>query len=195
MPRLVFKFKSEAADRNIRRVIDRFPNAIRRSVNRAAVSARTYLVKAIASDTGLKQGDVKNEIKVREATLQRLQADVTVSGRPIPLYKFGASGPYPSRGRGRGVRVRIKPPAKGHYPHAFLAMVGGVLRVMERVRPSRSRRGRPSSSPGLPIYELHGPSLPTVFAKHLPEATVIGEESLVKNLQHEFAFALGQTGA
>jgi hypothetical protein len=182
--RLVFKFNATEPDRNIARFLQRAPNAIRRALNRGAVSARTFLVKEIAKDTGLKSGEVRDAIKIREATAQNLTAEVSITGKRIPLIKFNARGPEPSRGRGRGVTAR-GPGLAGRYPQAFIATVGSGRHRGVFQRRTKAR---------LPIRELFGPSLPHVFGKLIPEAAKVGEASLVKNLQHELAFALGGPG-
>lgn len=180
--RLVFRFNGDDAEKNIARALQRAPNGVRRALNRAAVSARTYLVKEIAKDTGLKSGDIRKEIKIREATTANLTADVSIQGTRIPLIKFNARGPEPSRGRGRGVSYRLQG-RSNRLPHAFITSVGSGRHrgVFMRVTTKR-----------LPIKERYGPSLPHVFGKLIPAAAQIGEAALVKNVQHELAFALGQ---
>ena len=44
----------------------------------------------------------------------------------------------------------------------------------------------------LPIVELFGPSLATVFRKFKPEGFRISREALTKNLRHELTFLLQQ---
>lgn len=182
MARIVLNFNDAEVTQNIRRLQTQFPRAVVRSLNRAAVSARTLLVKNIAADTGLRSGDIRNEIKIQNATEANPMVTVSVAGKRIPLIKFNARGPEPSRGRGRGVTARL-PGGAGRYPHAFIATVGtgrhrGVFQRRTRAR--------------LPIRELYGPSLPHVFGKFIPEAIKRGEEALVKNIQSELRFALSQ---
>lgn len=179
--RLIFRFNTADPDRRITRLVQRFPNAIRRAVSRGAVSARSFLVKTIVEETGAKAGDIRKKVTIRDATLQDLRAEVSASGKPIPLIKLNARGPYPSRGRGRGVTAW-----KGRlYPGAFIAVVGSGKHRGVFKRGTRKR---------LPIKELFGPSPADVMSKHLDAAAQVGEESMLKNLQHEYAFALADTG-
>ena len=85
------------------------------------------------------------------------------------------------------MRASLPAPGKGKYPHAFIATVrrgqsNENLAVFER-----KGKGR------LPIKKLHGPSVAHVFAKYLDAGMKAGEESLQKNLKHEFRYALSQT--
>lgn len=175
-------FNASDVHRNIARFKSRFPLAVVRSLNRAAVSARTLLVKEISKDIGIKSGTVRDRIAIQNANERTMVATVSVSGKRIPLIDLNAKGPEPSRGRGRGVTAR-NPGGAGRYPHAFIATVGtgGHRGVFQR----RTRKR-------LPIRELFGPSLPHVFAKYIPQAAARGEEALVKNIQSELRFALSQ---
>jgi hypothetical protein len=176
------RFETSQVLKNLRRLKSRFPKANARALNRANVSARTFMVKHVASDMGLKSGDVKAELVTREATEAKLSASLEVKGTRIPLIKFAARGPVPSRGRGRGVTARM-PGGAGRYPNAFIAtMSSGHIGVFQRRRRAR-----------LPIYELRGPSLPLVFAKFIPQGLAIGEAALITNLRSELKFALSQS--
>jgi hypothetical protein len=160
------------------------PQAIVRALNRSIASAKTAMVREVAVDTGLKSGDVRERIWVREARADQLVAELHASAKPIPLIDYGATGPEPSRGKGRGVTARLRGGA-GRYPHAFLArMQSGHRGVFTRL-PGNTRR--------LPIYELHGPSIARVFTKHVAVGQARGEEQLVKNLQSEFRFAMSKS--
>jgi hypothetical protein len=179
------QFSLTFKDAEMQRAIDQLgakaPRAIARALNRAAVSTRTVMASAVAKDTGLKVGTIREQLRIEQAkpVEGKLAARITVSGKRIPLIDFRARGPEPSRGRGRGVSARL-PGGKGRYPHAFIAtMKSGHRGVFQRRAQTR-----------LPVYELHGPSLPHVFVKHIAVGLARGEESLAKNLAHELRFAL-----
>lgn len=168
-----------AASAAIRRLREVAPLAITRALNRSAASGKTVMVRAMAQDVGMKVGDVRETVTVREARPDRLEAAIVASGKRIPLVKFSAKGPEPSRGRGRGVSYRIGKVRRTN-PHAFIAtMKSGHRGVF--MRTGRAR---------LPITELHGPSLPLVFKKQIPMALSRIREQLTKNLQHEFRYYL-----
>jgi hypothetical protein len=157
------------------RIKARAPQAIARSLNRAAVSARVVMVREIARDLSIKQGDVK--IHHHEASPAKHATRLSASLKRIPLIKFGARGPEPSRGRGTGVTARTR---TRRYPHAFIAtMKSGHKGVFQRMRTSR-----------LPIRELFGPSIGHVFRKYRPLGLARAIESFNKNLQAELKFAL-----
>ena len=187
-----FTFDDSQAQRAIDELGKRATPAIIRALNRTAGSVRTQLSRDIAADISLKVGTVRDELKVRPAREDNLTAAVSVSGSKIPLAKFGATGPMPSRGRGT-VSARIGG-ARKRYPGRFLAqMRSGHIGVFGRIAPS-TRRSAGAWGKNLPIAELFGPSLPHVFEKHLPAGIARGEEQLVKNLEHEIGFALSQAG-
>jgi hypothetical protein len=171
-------FKTVETERAIRQLKERAPFAIARALNRAAVSTRAVMARAVAADLGLNVGTVREEIRIQEAKPGRgeLTARLTVSGKRIPLIDFKARAT-----RRGGVTARL-PGGTGRYPNAFIAtMRSGHTGVFQR-------RG----APRLPIYELRGPSLPHVFSKYIPEGLARGEESIQKNLQSELRFALQQ---
>ena len=112
------------------RLRHRFPVAIARGMNRTGKSEKTAMSREIAKDMALKIGDVKDAIAVDEAIPSRLRVRVIARGAPIPLIKFHARGPEPSRGRGRGVTARL-PGGRGRYPHAFIGSMASLMRFVE----------------------------------------------------------------
>lgn len=147
-----------------------------RAINRAITSGRAVMAKFMASDTGLKSSDIKAALRIRNATIDNPAASIgTKQLDRIPLVKFGATGPEPSRGRGRGVSAKMQG-ARKRYKDAFLAtMPTGHRGVYVRV----AGAGR------LPIKQLYGPSLGRVFAKYRPEGVARISEQYEKELAHE----------
>lgn len=172
----------------IQRLKQRAPAAIARAINRTAASVETAMARVIAADMGMNVGDVKRYISIDDATPGRPVANIRASAKPIPLIDFKARGPYPSRGRGRGVTAKLKGGA-GRYPTAFIATMGsGHTGVFQRA-PGARRHGGPPHRSQLPIFELKGPSIWHVFAKHLGVGLARAAEQLPKNLRSELAFA------
>ena len=163
------------------------PYAIVRAFNRAIASAKTVMVREVATDTGLKSGTVRDKIWVSEARPDRFIAQLQASQTRIPLIEYGARGPEPSRGRGSGVRARLKG-ATGRYPHAFIATMKSGHRGVFQRRPAAGQLV--TLWPRLPVHELHGPSIVRVFTKHVDVGQQRGHEQLAKNLQSEFRFAM-----
>jgi hypothetical protein len=110
----------KAVDAALRDYPKKATRAIVRAMNRALTSGRTLLVQRIAADTGLKSGDIKKAMTVREASSQSLEARLGLGLKRIPLISFNARGPEPSRGRGRGVSYRLTG-GSGRIPNAFIA--------------------------------------------------------------------------
>lgn len=168
------EFRSDGWTRALRDLAQRMPAAVARSLNRSITSANVVMRREIASDMGLKQGDVTPQIAVRQASQANLVAQLEARGTRIPLIKFNARDRYP-----KGVTARM-PGGAGRYPHAFIRTVGsGHVGVFQR-------RG----SARLPIVELRGPSIPHVFAKFIPLGLERGQQALVTNMAHEMSFVL-----
>lgn len=149
-----------------------------RSINRGLSSARTLMGRLIAADTGLRVTDVRNALPIQEATVGRQIGRLWASLKRIPLIRFKARGPEPSRGKGTGVRYALGR-GRGHAPHAFIATVG-----TGRHRGVFMRKGNKR----LPIRELHGPSLGRVFAKFRPQGLARAQEVFEQTFDHEMKF-------
>jgi len=176
------KLNTADMDRAITQLGNRATPAIARALNRAAVSTRTVMVRLVSQDTGLKVGAVRDQTSITKATAKagRLAAQIIISGKPVPLIDFNARW-----NRRRGVTARLRG-GKGTYPHAFIAtMPGGHRGVFQRV-PGALRRGPAPQRAGLPIYELHGPTLASVFRKHIGVGLARGAEAIQTNLAHEY---------
>lgn len=170
----------------------RITKAMVRAMNRGIGSARTLMVREIARDTGLRSTDVRNALSMREATNARPEARLATSLKRIPLIKFNARGPEPSRGRGRGVTYRLSG-GRGRHPNAFIATMPTHNKRGVFVRDGEGKRKSPRAwSKNLPIRELFGPSLGHVFAKYRSAAGARAKEQFDKNFAHELDFAASQ---
>lgn len=204
MTRLIMRFNTTAASAGIKSLAGRYERAVKRSVDRAAVSARTQLARNVSKEVGIKVGVVREHLPIQRArrVSDGYVASVFVSKaghKAIPLIHYRAKGPRPSRGRGRGVTAQLPNPSGAgtqsvRYPHAFIAKVYGPLPsgvVSTGHEGVFQRRGRKR----IPIFQRYGPPLRGVVMKHVPEAVTRGEESLRKNLAHELRFAASVTGS
>ena len=176
-----FSFNTKDAVKALSKLKKLERTALRRSFTRAAKTGVTVMSRLIAKDTGLKVGDVKKEIKT---AINTENAQISVTGARIPLIKFRAKGPEPSRGQGRGVSYRL-PGSKGRVKKAFIATMPSGHRGVFVRKEGADRH---------PIVELRGPSLPKVFDKHAEAGRTAAVESLVKNLKHEMEFAIKRAG-
>jgi len=133
-----------------------------------ARSAFTHAKRIASKDMGLKQKDVAEQMKLVPPNARTFSSSVEASTKRIPLIKFSARGPEPSRGKGRGVTYRV---GRGRQRHssAFITKVGGHRGVFER----KGRRR-------LPIQEHFGPSVGRVVAENDREIAAKGEADFVK---------------
>lgn len=181
MDSITITYPQADIDRAFAQIGERAPHALSRAMNRAVVTARTVMAREIAEDTKLGVRAVTKELKVTKARPDALQARLSVTGSKIPLIEW-----KPTVSRRRGVRAKLPPPGKGVYPHAFIAtMKSGHRGVFQRKTLGKG-------SKRLPIHELRGPALPSVFAKLSPKAVAAGQESLMKNFEHELEFELSK---
>lgn len=167
--------------------LDNMPRSIARAsvraMNRGMASGRTVMVRAIASDVGLKQKDVRDALVYREASLAKPEASLAASLKRIPLVDFDARGPEPSRGRGRGVSYRLQG-GRSRVETAFLARTSSGHRGVF-IRAGKTRKSVGAWSNNLPIRELYGPSLGHVFNKYRGDAQERAIEMFQKNFGHE----------
>jgi len=169
--------------------------AMVRALNRAIASGRTFMVRELARDTGLRSTDLRAALSMREATFDKPEARLATTLKRIPLVKFNARGPEPSGGRGQGVSYRL-PSSKGRVPTAFIATMRSGHRgvfVRSSKLTLRANQFKGFTRKRLPIRELFGPSLGHVFAKYRPAALVKLREAFDKNFAHELEFARGQS--
>jgi hypothetical protein len=194
--RFAFELDIRAFQKDLEDMAAQAPAIMAYALNRALVSGQTAMVRAVTADTGIAAKNVRREIVLDKANLSRPVAALTIAGKRIPLIAFQARGPEPSRGRGKGVSYRL-PTGRGHIPNAFIAtMMSGHRGVFTR-KPGfakSKRHGEQETRPQLPIQEKRGPSLPHVFEKFVPTFQAAAQESLVKNLAHEIAWAKSKQG-
>ena len=160
-----------------------------RAMNRGMTSGRTFMASAIAQNIGLKVGDVRDALPLRQATFSNQQARLGASLKKIGLIKFSARGPEPSRGLGSGVSYRLNG-SRQRVPDAFIATTrSGHRGVFRRIGKS-ARRSPGAWGKNLPVVELRGPSLGAVFSKFRTPAVLKIQQSFDKNFDHEIEYAL-----
>lgn len=171
------EFDIKIDDKAVMRALEQAPKkaaqAIFRSVKRGTDAAHTHAGRIIAKQLGFQVGDAKKSVIKRDPTFATLAGELRASLRRIPLIKFKAQGPQPSRGKGRGVTYRIGGKTK-RIPTAFIATVGSHKGVFRRLGRSR-----------LPIVELKGPSVGEVFRNNEDEILRRGAEQVVKEMRRQ----------
>jgi hypothetical protein len=178
------------------------PKAASRAINKTADSARTKIVRRTAEEIALGPQELRQRnIRLTRATYGRLLAHLLISGRRIPLIRFGAAQVR------HGVTYRIRRSGgREEIPSAFLPILAeGHRGVFVRTGPfrlgRRIHRGRGPGAgmaglvrPRLPITERYGPSVPQVvsnipeFAQDILEATIA--ESLERNFNTQIQLVL-----
>jgi hypothetical protein len=173
------------------------PLVMSRALNRAGVSGKTAMARAIAASTGIRNKDISKEIVLEKANKTRTVVALQITGRKLPLIAFKATGPEPSRGRGAGVSWTNQGTRKKE-AHAFIATMPGGHRgvfVLDKRKPARrGKRDKPHQGQ-LPIRELLGPSLPHVFENFLPVFEQAAAQSFANNLAREIVFERSKQSA
>lgn len=158
--------------------------AVPRALNKMAAETRTESSRRIRSaGYRIKDKAIKNQIAVLKATRTELRAIVRATGKPIPLIAYGA------RQVKSGVSVAIKGSRK-IIKHAFIAtMPTGHVGVMIRTGTAHKRNKKGVWS-GLPIKQLFGPGIPTMFGNDVVQQAL---QSKIRKrfpvlLKHEIEF-------
>jgi len=159
-----------------------------RALNRGISAAQTVMTREIGRDMGLKAGDVRDRLRLRNATLGTLEAMLGASLKQIPLIKFDARGSEPSRGKGRGVSYKIGQGGRSRFEQAFIATMGGQHRGVFVRKASLARRSAGAWSKNLPIKELFGPSVGHVFGKYRSLGLKRAEDAFMTTFAHEEIF-------
>lgn len=168
----------------------KFPQGIRRALQKTGVTARTELSRLVSADMALPVRRVRDEIKMSN---DDVSVTLQVRGYRIPLIDFKARGPEPSRGRGSGVSYSL-PGGRGRLPHAFIAtMPSGHRGVFQRTGRFGSKKGVRSGGSRARrevIAEKFGPSIAVVFSKFMPQVADRSSEVLAKNVQAQIKLAM-----
>lgn len=166
------------------------PIVLARALNKAGGIGKTAMVRAVATDTGIRQKDISKIIRMDRANPTKLAWGIMLSGKRIPLIAFGARGPEPSRGRGRGVTWRSKDSRKT-VREFFIATVGtGKHRgVFKREGEFSTKKSKGAWGFNLPIAEQFGPSIPHVAEKKVPVFDAAANAAIEKTVLHEIEWS------
>lgn len=133
------------------------PNVLRRAINKTAVTARKKVLDAVARRIAVKKSDLRRRnVTLTRASFRRLAAIIAITGRRIPLLKFGA------RQIKKGVSYRIiRQGGRKKILSAFMEGRGGQAIRMPR-KSGGTRRGvfARKGTERIPTVELMGPSVP-----------------------------------
>lgn len=154
--------------------------ALLRGVKRGTKAAGTHANRVVSKDMGIKVSDVRARIRLEQPSARTLTGSLHANLKRIPLIKFGARGPEPSRGRGRGVTYKSKS-GRSRHPGAFIAEMSRGRGVFERKGAART-----------PVKELYGPSIGRVFDEHRAEIMAKGEQEAIAEFHRLLDRILGK---
>ena len=148
---LDFKRDMQRVERELKGVQKRIvPAAASAALNRTAQQARTQSARdlkgSVGKSLGLSVAGFKKTIKHIRARVRKLVTSLDVSGRPLPLIRFGA------RKTKKGVSAAPWGKRRIHKGAFIAKMPSGHRGVFKRTSKER-----------LPIKELWGPSIPKAF--------------------------------
>ena len=169
------------------RILGKIQQATARALTRSMQTARAHATREVAAELGTSQAPIRERLILERARGDRLEVSLRFTGKRLRLTDLGA------RQTRAGVSYRTRG-GRAIAPGAFLAtMRSGHTGAFKRKSQTRSRAGKPRSSPELPIVELYGASVPFVATKRqILESTLkAAVAAFEKNQAHELAFALG----
>lgn len=178
---------AEEMKRRIRATPKIIINARRSAVNKIASQAMTQTKKVIREIYNIKSKDMAPYLKIQKAKSNQTYAILEASGRPIPLYKFGARPVMPVEQKGIPVRgrkpVTVKVKRKGARKiirHGFVArMRSGHMGIFERV-----------GTASLPIRELYSIGIKRMFEiRAIPVIKRLVREKGPQIVKHELDWA------
>lgn len=179
---------------------------ITRAVNRTGTNVRTLVIKTISQHVNIKQKDIRGGhtyggVTLRRASRANAGALVRITGRRIPLFRFGARPSEPGTRPPGGVSYAIlRGQGRKRIREAFIASgaVGqgrGVKGGSVATRGASGHLGifyRPTPQ-RLPIKELFGPSI-TKVAEDSPELAralkIDVTATLEKNIDQQLRYVL-----
>lgn len=174
-----FEVDTKAVDQFLELAPKKTSVAILRAIKRGTMAARTEAARVVSKDMGLAVGVVRKAVKMTPPEAVVVTGVLRINLLRIPLMKFGARGPQPSRGKGRGVSYKAGGGRKT-IPDAFITSTPtGHTGVFKRKKTSR-----------LPITQLFGPSAGRVADLHREQiaarGSAVAEAELDRQLNRIF---------
>lgn len=148
----------ERAERLLGGIPGALPKAQASAINRSLITARAEIVRAVRKEYVIKAEDIRNTIRVTNASASAPIGRIKSLGGPIPLVKFDVSK--------NPVRARVKKTgAKKPIKHAFRQSMGNGYQGVW-IRAGKER---------YPLKQLYGPSIPQM----------IGNENVIKSVEEK----------
>ncbi|MFH5187113.1 phage tail protein [Paenibacillus sp. TAB 01] len=160
------------AGRRIRLIGSAVPRVFASALNRTAQGVKTEAVKKVREMYSVKATDIRPLVRLsHRASAKELRAEVTSSGRNIPLIKFKTTPGKPPAKQPKSVRSAVLKGNAKVVKGGFVTQVGSHVGVFKRAGRRR-----------LPIQQLYGPAMPVMLNR--PE--------VITHLQKEAAQRLNQ---
>jgi len=162
--------------------------SLRRSLDRTVTTAVKEASMAVRSVYNIKASRLKSYITVRKATVEDLEARITLRSKPIPLIEFGGSK-YIAKRKGRkvyyGASAKVlKKERKKRYKGAFIATMGSHTGIYRR-----KGRGR------FPVRELTVISATTMFRKYgVDKIEDVFERVFLERVMREYRYQIEKRG-
>ena len=156
------------------------PKILTRSINKVATKAKTLIIRRVTAELNVKKKHLRNRQKpavgLKKANYTTLEAIITISGKRIPLSRFGA------RKTKKGVTYKLtKGRPRKRLRHSFLQVMTSGHRGVYR-RKGKSR---------LPIIERFGPSVPVAMGNIRNLAQGVLDEQISSDLKGEINRQVG----
>lgn len=167
---------------------------ISRAINKVGTAARTQIVRRIVEEVNLKAGEVRDRnVSLHKASYRDLTARIFITGRRIPLLRWGA------RQTRKGVSYAIHRGQRTLAPGLFMeshgtpvVMPSGHRGVFARMGPYvRMTRGRYAGKMRQQIFEKAGPSVPAVMEGIADLSADTLDAQLAEKLENEIDTQIG----
>ncbi len=162
------------------------------AINRSLATVNTSVVRRLAGAINLAPQTIRESVAVHRASYERLQGDVTVSRKPVPLIDFIGPQQTPD---GVSVLVRKGDPRQVLRGTFIATMATGHVGIFERRFEGGKGVFEGPRVPRLPIFERFGLTL-TGYLTNAPE--VVADEqakagsTLAKNVASQVSRRLAQ---
>lgn len=175
--------------------------AAKRAINKTASKARTLGVKEIRDNVALKAKYVRDRIRIREATVEHLEATVSARKRPSLLSRYGAKQLTQKAQRAKGDPSRGIPAGRKQAGVSVRVKSGGRRKKMRGAFLIKLKAGKVNQAGaiGLAIrtgngkddYEVkYGPSIDQAWRFAIPKVREGLKGVFRQNMEHELSYEL-----
>lgn len=183
---------SREIERGIKKQEAALTKGVLRGLNKSATSVRKISVDEVRNTLNVKSGEAKKSFVIERASRRKLRMSVGAKYKRLPLTAFRGT-----RATKKGITAQPrKDKGKLVFQGAFRQTVGKGQHKGAFYRSKFANKwtaGRPrTSSPNLPIKELYGPPVQTIFHDKIDIVQRKADPVIDKTLNHEIAYALSK---